>query len=538
MARLPGFRLAASLKLGHQLALAFAVMVAFALALAATGWAQLAAIQQHFDGVVDRTLPKLAALGEVNDRLQQMRSAQLQHLAAPTMPAKEREEKNVQAVVAAFNEAMKRYAALSDADSDPAADAELKKTVAAFDALRPRFITMSNSAAGGEIERVLEAREFFDGPALTAFQAADASVRRLWTQNRERADRAKSDGRRRHELARQVLLVTAALAVTVSVLLAAFISRRITRQLGGEPAEVARIAGRIAEGDLSQDLSAQPGAPDSIMASMVAMQQQLQALIRETQATANGILLGVGEIATGNMDLSRRTEEQASSLQASTSSIEAMTTAVHLTAGNARKANELAQETSQCATQGGEVVTQVVEMMRAIAERSRRMADILGVIEGISAQTNILALNAAVEAARAGDEGRGFAVVANEVRSLARRSADAAKEIASLIDGSVRTTAQGLVLAESAGQAIQDIVVRVQRVDTLMTEVSAAISEQTSGIDRVSRGIVLLEQTAQQNAALVEQSAAASGVLRSQTERLVGAVSRFKVSDDSSNVAA
>jgi len=268
-----------------------------------------------------------------------------------------------------------------------------------------------------------------------------------------------------------------------------------------------------------------------VMSSMLLMQQQLRSLIGETQHTAHSILIGVGEIATGNQDLSRRTEAQACSLQASTSTIEQMTAAVRLTADNARKANDLAQEASKAAEGGGAVVTRVVDVMGTIADRSRRMADILGVIQGISAQTNILALNAAVEAARAGDEGRGFAVVATEVRALARRSADAAKEISALIDDSVTTTAHGVDLAESAGQAMNEIVDRVRRVDTLMTEVSAAISEQYCGIAQVNKGIVLLEQTAQQNASLVEQSAAASDSLHSQTERLVCAVSRFKLQD-------
>ena len=520
-----------TLRLAHQLALGFAVMVAFGLVLAATGWAQLSAIQRHFDAVVDRTLPKLAALSEVNDRLQQLRTAQLQHLAAPTMPAKDREESNVRAAVAAFDQALKRYAALADESggSDAALDAALAKTSTGFDAVRPKFIAMSNSAAGGEIERVLEAREFFDGPALSAFRAADGAVRALWVHHRERADHAKTEGRRRHAVAQQVLLFTAALAASVSLLLAAFISRRIVRQLGGEPPEVAQIARRIAGGDLSEPLNAQGADPDSIMSSMVAMQHQLRELIGDTQATASGILTGVGEIASGNLDLSRRTDEQASSLQASTSRIVQMTAAVRLTADNANKANALAQAASQSASNGGAVVSQVIDTMRAIAERSRRMSDILGVIDGISAQTHILALNAAVEAARAGDQGRGFAVVASEVRTLARRSADAAREIAALIDGSVNATAQGVTLAESAGQAMHDIVARVRHVDTLMNEVSAAISEQYSGIDHVNKGIALLEQTAQQNAALVEQSAAASGCLRAQAQRLVGAVSMFRV---------
>lgn len=519
------------LRLHQQLALGFGLTAVFALVLAMTGWAQVSTIQQHFDGVVDRTLPTLSALSEVNDRLQQVRSAQLAHLAAPTMPAKEKEEATVKATVAAFNGAVKHYLDLGSDASDPRLEADLKASIAAFGVAGPHFITMSNSAAGGEIERVLEAREYFNGPALAAFQGTDGAVRKLWSHHTGRAEQAKTDGRRSHALARRILLGATLLSVGLSIVLAAYISRRVTRLLGGEPAEVARIARSIADGDLTQTVTATTGTAHSVMNSMLVMQQQLRELIGETQNTAHRILISVGEIASGNLDLSRRTEEQASSLQASTGTIEQMTAAVRLTAENARKANELAREASKAAEGGGSVVNQVIEMMSSIAQRSRRMADILGVIEGISAQTNILALNAAVEAARASEEGRGFAVVANEVRSLAKRSAEAAKEISALIADSVLATSQGVDLAQSAGQAMNDIMSRVHRVDTLMVEVSAAISEQYAGIAQVNKGIALLEQTAQQNAALVEESAAASGSLQSQTEKLVAAVLRFKLEE-------
>ena len=521
-------------KLSNQLAMAFGVMVLFSLALAATGWAQLAAIQRHFDGVVDSTLPTLATLSEVNDRLQQVRSAQLQHLAAPTMPAKDSEEKSVKAAVATFSESVKGYLA-READAGSAElNGQLNTRVEAFNTSVPKFLTMSNSAAGGEIERLLEAREYLDGPGLEAYKGADQALRQLWGHHIQQAEQAKEDGRRRHAVARRLLVGVTLFSVTLSIVLAAYIARRVTRQLGGEPAEVAEIARRIADADLSQAIAVPPGAPESVMNSMQLMQQQLRQLIGETQGTAQGILSGIGEIASGTMDLSRRTEAQAGSLQASSSTIEDMSSAVRTTADNARTVNELAQQASRAAESGGAVVGQVIQVMASIEERSRRMADTLGVIQRIAAQTNILALNAAVEAARASEEGRGFGVVAAEVRSLAKRSADAAKEIATLIDDSVQTTARGVGLAELAGKAMDEIVDRVRKVDHLMTEVSAAIGEQSSGIARVNQSIVLLEQTAQQNAALVEQTTAASGSLQSQSERLVSSVSRFKLQGDAS----
>jgi methyl-accepting chemotaxis protein len=520
-------RIASTLR--GQLAMAFGLMVLLALGLALTGWMQLAAIQRHFDRVVDRTLPTLAALSEVNDRLQQVRAAELQHLTAPTMPAKDKEEASVKSAVAAFNASVARHLERRDDAGDTPLDDALRERARSFAAAVPKFIAMSNSAAGGEVERVLEAREYFNGPAQADYRGADGALRQLWAHHTGRAEQAKNEGRRTHAIAQRMLLGAAMVSVLLSLVLAVFISRRVTRLLGGEPAEVAQIACRIAEGDLSRAVELRAGTQHSVMHSMQLMQQQLRGLIGEAQDTAHGILIGVGEIATGNQDLSRRTEEQASSLQSCTSTVEQMSAALQLTAGNARAANELAREASAAAQGGGDVVTQVVAIMDSIAQRSRHMADTLGVIERIAAQTNILALNAAVEAARAGDQGRGFAVVAGEVRALAQRSAAAAKEISALIADSATTTTRGVTLAQSAGQAMHDIVERVCRVDTLMHEVSSAIQEQSGGIAQVSQGIVRLEHTAQQNAALVEQSAAASGSLQSQTQRLVGAVSRFRL---------
>jgi len=512
-----------------QLAMAFGLMVLLALGLAFTGWMQLAAIQRHFDRVVDRTLPTLAALSEVNDRLQQVRAAELQHLTAPTMPAKDKEESGLKSAVAAFDASVVRYLGRSDDASESPFNEALRARARGFAAAVPKFIEMSNSAAGGEIERVLDAREYFNGSALADYHGADSALRKLWAHHTGRAEEAKNEGRRTHAIAQQMLLGAALVSVVLSLVLAVFISRRVTRLLGGDPAEVAQIACRIADGDLSHAVELRAGTLHSVMHSMQLMQLQLRGLIGEAQDTAKGILVGVGEIAIGNLDLSRRTEDQASNLQTCTSTVEQMASALLLTANNARTATALAEEASTAAQGGGGVVAQVVTIMDSIAQRGRHMADALSVIERIAAQTNILALNAAVEAARAGDQGRGFAVVAGEVRTLAQRSAAAAKEISAMITDSTATTTQGVGLAKSAGQAMHDIVERVRRVDTLMHVVSTAIQEQSGGIGQVSQGIVRLERTAQQNAALVEQSAAASASLQSQTQRLVSAVSRFRL---------
>ncbi len=517
------------LKLTHQLLLAFGLVVCFSLVLSFTGLSQLGVMQRHFDGVMDRTLPTLTALSELNDRLQLVRSAQLQHLSAPTMPEKDKEEVQVKAAVLKFDQTLAKYFEAAAADSDAALNDALKARVAAFHADRPQFIQMSNSSAGGETVRLLEAREFLNGPALAAYQGADEAIKHLWVEQVRRVDEARTAGSNSQASARQTLMGVTLLSMILSMALALFISRRVTQLLGAEPTEVAQIARRIANGDLSQPVSVPQNVQDSVMASMAQMQDQLRRLLGEIQETAKGILVGVSEIASGNLDLSRRTEQQASNLQNSTSTVEQMTTALSVSTGNARKANELAQEASQAAETGGTVVRQMVDIMGAISQGGQKVAQILSVIEGISAQTNILALNAAVEAARAGEQGRGFAVVASEVRSLAQRSAAAAKEISGLIRQSAETTGQGLVLARSAGVAIGGIVDRVRHLDALMNQVTLAIEQQHTGIAQVNQGISLFEQTAQQNAALVEQSSAAAESLKHQTERMVMTTAQFNL---------
>ncbi|RZL47065.1 MAG: methyl-accepting chemotaxis protein, partial [Variovorax sp.] len=329
---------------------------------------------------------------------------------------------------------------------------------------------------------------------------------------------------------RNVLTGLGVFAVVAAIALGLFVTRRIFGELGAEPAELSVAAQRVAQGDLREIAGASQAAPGSVLASMGAMQAQLVGLIGQVRASADSIAAASSEIAQGNNDLSSRTESQASALEETAASMEELNSTVRQNAHNAQEANHLADGASVVARRGGEVVVEVVETMKGINDSSRRIADIIGVIDGIAFQTNILALNAAVEAARAGEQGRGFAVVASEVRSLAGRSAEAAKEIKALIGASVERVAQGSVLVDRAGATMAEVVEAIRRVADIVGEISAASSEQSIGVAQVGEAVTQLDQATQQNAALVEQSAAAAESMRFQAEQLVQAVAVFQTS--------
>ena len=317
--------------------------------------------------------------------------------------------------------------------------------------------------------------------------------------------------------------------VIVAILLGMLMARYISRRLGGEPAEVSAVAASIAKGDLTVQIDTDGIASDSIMANIAAMQAALRRLVGSVMGSARSIASGASQIAAGNTDLSQRTEEQAANLTETASAMEELAGTVQNNADVARQAAQRATAPSRSAENGGQVVEDVVQTMAGITESSKRIVDIISVIDSIAFQTNILALNAAVEAARAGEQGRGFAVVAGEVRSLAQKSAAAAKDIKELIDDSVEKINDGSKLVDTAGQTMEGIVAEVKQVTDLISEISAATSEQTSGISQVNDAVLQLSDVTQQNAALVEQSAAASASLNEQAQRLVELVRTFKL---------
>jgi len=323
-----------------------------------------------------------------------------------------------------------------------------------------------------------------------------------------------------------VVLAVLALAVTV----AAGVALWVARALLGSIDQANETARRLAAGDLSFDVRRHSDDEmGDLLESLGQSVSSFRRALQMVQDSSNSIQTASGEVASGNSDLSSRTEQQSSSLQQTAASMEELTSTVQTAASNAREANHLAGGATEVATRGGQVVGEVVATMEQIQASSQRIAEIIGVIDGIAFQTNILALNAAVEAARAGDQGRGFAVVASEVRSLAQRSAQAAREIKSLIGASVERVSAGARLVGDAGQTMEEIVSQVRRVSALIGEIAAAANEQSAGIGQVNQAVAQLDHMTQQNAALVEQSAAASESLKEQARNLAEAVSTFKL---------
>ncbi len=345
---------------------------------------------------------------------------------------------------------------------------------------------------------------------------------------RASADEAHDRTQRRGRNATIAVVALALIAVGVAATLSLLMKRTVDTEIGGDPAVARDLLRRIAEGDLTLELSSQQ-ASQGLMGELRRTQQNLQGMVAQVRASSDSINNASTEIASGNLDLSARTETAASNLQQTASSMEQLTGTVRQSADSARQANQLAQSAAEVAQRGGSVVAEVVSTMDEINGSSKKIADIIGVIDGIAFQTNILALNAAVEAARAGEQGRGFAVVAGEVRSLAQRSAEAAKEIKSLIGTSVDKVETGARLVGEAGATMSEIVASVQRVSDIIGEISAAAAEQSDGIGQVNTAITQLDQMIQQNAALVEQSTAAAESLKGQADTLTGTMQLFRL---------
>lgn len=457
------------------------------------------------------------------------RAIAARNMALVTSPSELEKEKA--AVLKAHEDVKTRLGKLKDlmAKADDASD-KARAVVAEVDAIEARYgpvaMAIVDLILSGKRDEAITKMNDECRPLLAALSAKTNEYQRL-TEQHEREITKEADAH--FAVQRGLLVLGCVAAILIAGTAGALITRSLTRALGAEPADLGGVAHRVAEGDLGPVPGASGAAVGSVLHSLGLMQAKLSGIVTQVRDASDSIATGSTQIAMGNSDLSQRTEEQASSLQQFAATMEEMSATVRHNASNAGQANQLAQGASQVAIKGGDVVDRVVHTMKGINDSSKKISDIIGVIDSIAFQTNILALNAAVEAARAGEQGRGFAVVASEVRNLAQRSAQAAREIKTLITDSVTQVEQGSALVDQAGSTMQEIVGSIRRVTDIMGEISAASSEQSKGVIALGQSMAQMDQVTQQNAALVEESAAAAHSLQQQAKVLVGAVSVFQL---------
>jgi methyl-accepting chemotaxis protein len=426
----------------------------------------------------------------------------------------------VAATTADTSKVQKRYTELENSPEGLRIQEELAKVRTPYLEVRDKALALKKEGD------TAQAKSFALGTLAPAVDQYNAVADKMVNYQVKRSDEQAAEAADLIQSYRVTVLVAGVSALALLVVLSWVVVQRIRRSLG----EVTAVAQRIGEGDLSQPVHAQGrGEVADMMRAMETMQTSLVRIVGDVRLSSDSIATGSSEIAMGNADLSQRTEEQASNLEQTAASMEQITSTVKNNSETAQRAAVLAGTASAAAVKGGEVVGQVVHTMQDISAASRKITDIIAVIDGIAFQTNILALNAAVEAARAGEQGRGFAVVATEVRSLAQRSANAAKEIKTLIGASVEKVENGTQLVTNAGKSMEDIVTQVKRVSDLIGEISSATGEQTIGISQVGEAVMQLDQVTQQNAALVEESAAAADSLKHQAAKLTEIVSVFRL---------
>jgi methyl-accepting chemotaxis protein len=519
------------MKLGTMLGMGFFAVIVVCVCVAAFGWMKLRDQGEQLRVLAEDRMGNLARLQSLKDNANASARV-VRNLALITDPAQMAEEsRRLDEVVARNGLVMKELDQRLQTEQARRLFADIRQ------ARQPFVETMRQAGDLGLANQGDAARDLIMGRLrslqTTYFDAVEALVDYQKAQTQATVDgslrRVAEDG--------VAMLVLTLLAAALGGLVAWMITRTVKQQLGGEPSYAAGVARQIAQGDLSVRVQLAPGDTSSLLRAMEDMRAGLARVVADVRQSSESIATGASQIASGNADLSQRTEEQASNLEQTAASMEEMNATVKLNADTVRTATQLAASSSQAATGGGKIVDRVVATMEQITASSRKIEDIIGVIDSIAFQTNILALNAAVEAARAGEQGRGFAVVASEVRSLAQRSAGAAKEIKALIGESVSKVDEGSGLVSETGSAMKDIVQQAQRVADLIGEIGAATAEQADGVAQVGDAVVQLDQVTQQNAALVEESAAAAASLNAQAARLVDLVSLFKLDGVSSSVS-
>ena len=466
-----------------------------------------------------------------------MRAVAARNLVFVTTPADRELEKKV--VFQAQEEVVANLRKLKELASDASVSDDARRMISKIDDIEKQYspvaLAIVDLALKEKKEEAIVKINQECRPLLAALVAASNEYAQYTTQHSLELIKAAED---KFAAARNQLILLSLLATALAIAAGFLISKRLLNALGAEPVALCDAVTKVASGDLTGELPVRAGDNASVLAAVQRMQLSLVQVVSSVRQDSEVVSSAATEISTGNNDLSNRTEQQASELEKTASSMEELTSTVKQNADNARQANVLAITASDVATRGGAVVSQVVGTMESISEASRKIVDIISVIDGIAFQTNILALNAAVEAARAGEQGRGFAVVASEVRSLAHRSATAAKEIKVLIDNSVERVDLGTKFANEAGSTMSEVVSSVTRVTDVIAEIVSASQEQSTGIEQINHAVSAMDNVTQQNASLVEEAAAAAESLRVQADHLVRTVSVFQIPADGARPTA
>ncbi|MEK6669414.1 MAG: methyl-accepting chemotaxis protein [Pseudomonadota bacterium] len=512
-------RLSTAAKLG----LAFGLVLTLTAVIGGASVYALSHLKSASDELADNWLPTVGHLATVRTSVLEAREFEVKHTTASDTGYMGEYEEKMNAALEVTKTALTAHGKLLSSDDERQLRAAFDQHWQAYLATNAKVIGLDK---GGQ---QADGKDISEGAGKSQVDDALAALDKLsaysFGQGRAAADAAAEVYRN----SQRWVVGLVAVSLLLGIALAVSLTRNLLRQLGGEPHDAARLLQGMAQGDLTARIAVRPGDRDSVMACLQQMQQGLSTVVSSVRQGSESVATASHQIAQGNNDLSGRTEQQASALQQTSASMEELGSTVTQNAENARQANDMAQQASSVAQQGGDAVGKVVATMRDINDSSKRIADITSVIDGIAFQTNILALNAAVEAARAGEQGRGFAVVASEVRTLAQRSATAAKEIKTLITASVAQIQQGSQQADEAGSTIDEAVRAIQHVTQIVNEITTASGEQSAGVNQVGQAISQMDQATQQNAALVEQSAAAAESLRTQAQQLVNAVAVFQL---------
>jgi methyl-accepting chemotaxis protein len=512
-----------NLRIGARLGLSFAVTVVLLLVLAAVANSRINAMDTDIALTNEDRYPKTVLVHTVKDELNATARSMRNMLLMEEPQAIQAELSSIEANSRNISAALEKLDQTIHSDKGRALLKELTASRQQFRTLLASFTSLASKP-----DQHAQAREVLLKDLRPVQLQYMATLDKLLQYQALLMTDSAKETQGEAKTARLTILLLSLAALAASIAVAWLATRSITAPI----AEAVSVARRVADGDLTSHIAVESSdETGQLMQALQDMNTALLTIVGKVRTGTDSIATASNQIATGNLDLSSRTEQQASSLEETASSMEEITSTTRHNGDNARQANQLAVSASDVAVKGGTVVAQVVSTMDEINESSRKIVDIISVIDGIAFQTNILALNAAVEAARAGEQGRGFAVVASEVRNLAQRSAAAAKEIKELINTSVDKVESGSRLVAQAGSTMEEIVSSVQRVTDIMGEITEASREQESGIDQINRAITEMDTTTQQNAALVEQAAAAAQALQHQSEELARAVSVFKLNE-------